>query len=56
LTRAAVGEEDAAGGRARPFDPSGRGRPIKDWAQVPEPDGDWLGLAEDAKELARESA
>ena len=36
-------------GRASPFDPSGRGRPMKDWAQVPEPDDDWLALAEEAK-------
>jgi hypothetical protein len=27
-------------GRAEPFDPSGRGRPMKDWAQVPEPADD----------------
>ena len=36
-------------GRAKPFDPSGRDRPMKDWAMFPEPDDDWLGLAEEAK-------
>jgi TfoX/Sxy family transcriptional regulator of competence genes len=41
-------------GRARPFDPSGRGRPMKDWAQLPEPAHDWLALATEAKDsLAR---
>ena len=39
-------------GRAQPFDPSGRGRPMKDWAQVHQPADDWLALAEEAKELA----
>jgi hypothetical protein len=41
-------------GRAQPFDPSGRDRPMKDWAQVHEPPDDWLALAEEAKALARE--
>jgi TfoX/Sxy family transcriptional regulator of competence genes len=41
-------------GRADPFDPSGRGRPMKDWAQVHEPADDWLALAEEAKALARD--
>jgi hypothetical protein len=39
-------------GRAQPFDPSGRGRPMKDWAQVHQPADDWLALAEEAKVLA----
>ena len=39
-------------GRADAFDPSGRGRPMKDWAQVHEPADDWLALAEEAKALA----
>ncbi len=38
-------------GRAEPFDPSGRGRPMKDWAKLPPPDHDWLTLAEEAKAL-----
>jgi hypothetical protein len=38
-------------GRVHPFDPSGRGRPMKDWAQVPEPDEDWLMLAREAHKL-----
>jgi hypothetical protein len=38
-------------GRAHPFDPSGRGRPMNDWAQVPEPDEDWLTLACEAHRL-----
>jgi hypothetical protein len=37
--------------RARPFDPSGRDRPMKDWAQLPEPDDDWLALASEARKL-----
>jgi hypothetical protein len=36
-------------GRARPFDPSGRGRPMGGWALVGEPSADWLALAEEAK-------
>jgi TfoX/Sxy family transcriptional regulator of competence genes len=52
-----VGRERAAelieAGRAQPFDPSGAGRPFKDWAQVHEPPDDWLALAEEAKALAR---
>ena len=48
-----VGKERAAelfdSQRARPFDPSGRGRAMGGWALVPEPDGDWLALAEEAK-------
>jgi hypothetical protein len=41
-----------ASGRAEPFDPSGRGRAMKDWAQVPEPADDWLELAAEARALA----
>src|SRR5882724_3655896 len=41
-----------AAGRARPFDPSGRGRPMKDWAVLPEPADDWPALATEAKALA----
>jgi hypothetical protein len=36
-------------GRAAPFDPSGRGRPMGGWACVPEPAEDWLALATEAK-------
>ena len=43
-------DELVAAGRAQPFDPSERGRPMKDWALVPEPADDWLELAEEAKE------
>jgi len=43
-----------AADRAQVFDPSGAGRPFKDWAQVPEPPDDWLALAEEAKARARE--
>ncbi|RYY84426.1 MAG: hypothetical protein EOO15_19405 [Chitinophagaceae bacterium] len=32
---------------ARLFDPSGKGRPMKEWVQVP-PAGDWEGLAKSA--------
>jgi hypothetical protein len=42
-------EELIDAGRARPFDPSGRGRPMKDWALVPEPTDDWLALADEAR-------
>jgi TfoX/Sxy family transcriptional regulator of competence genes len=41
-------DELVAAGRAAPFDPSGRGRPMKDWALVGQPDADWLALAEEA--------
>ena len=48
-----VGKERAAElfdtGRARPFDPSGRGRPMGGWAMIGEPSDDWLALAEEAK-------
>jgi hypothetical protein len=51
-----IGRERAAeliaAGRAEPFDPSGRNRPMKDWAQVPEPVADWLELASEAKTFA----
>jgi TfoX/Sxy family transcriptional regulator of competence genes len=36
-------------GRARPFDPSGRGRAMGGWALVGEPTDDWLALADEAK-------
>lgn len=42
-------DELVAAGRARAFDPSGRGRPMKDWAQLPEEEGGWLAAAEEAK-------
>jgi TfoX/Sxy family transcriptional regulator of competence genes len=47
IGRDRVGELVAAG-RAEPFDPSGQGRAMKDWA-VLAPAGDWLELAEEAK-------
>lgn len=43
-----------ASGRALPFDPSGRGRPMKDWALVPPPADDWQALAEEAKAFTAE--
>jgi TfoX/Sxy family transcriptional regulator of competence genes len=52
IGRDRVGELIAAG-RAAPFDPSGRGRPMKDWALVAEPADDWLALAEEAREGVR---
>ncbi|MFL5826342.1 MAG: TfoX/Sxy family protein [Thermoleophilaceae bacterium] len=36
-------------GEAQPFDPSGRGRPMKDWAHIPQPGDNWLALADEAK-------
>jgi TfoX/Sxy family transcriptional regulator of competence genes len=42
-------DELIASGRAEPFDPSARGRPMKDWARLPEPAGDWIPLAEEAR-------
>jgi TfoX/Sxy family transcriptional regulator of competence genes len=39
-----------AAGDARPFDPGGRGRPMRDWAQVPASE-QWVALAEEAKAL-----
>lgn len=53
IGRERVGQLVGAG-RARPFDPSGRGRPMKDWAQVPAPAEDWAALAAEAKALAGE--
>jgi hypothetical protein len=41
-----------AAGRARPFDPSGAGRPMKDWALIGEPTDDWLALADEARAAA----
>jgi hypothetical protein len=52
LGRERAGELIAAE-RAAPFDPSGRGRPMKDWALVPEPPDDWLALAEEARDGVR---
>jgi hypothetical protein len=46
-------EQLVADGRALPFDPSGRGRPMKDWALLPPPADDWAQLAGQARELAR---
>jgi hypothetical protein len=42
-------DELVTAGRARPFDPSGGGRPMKDWALVGEPTHDWLALADEAR-------
>ena len=42
-------DELIAAGRAREFDPSGAGRPMKDWALVSEPTDDWLALADEAR-------
>jgi TfoX/Sxy family transcriptional regulator of competence genes len=41
-----------AAGTASRFDPSGRGRPMKDWAVIAPDGGDWLALAEEAKRYA----
>jgi hypothetical protein len=41
-------------GRAEPFDPSGRGRPMKDWALLGAPAVDWPELAGEAKAFAGE--
>jgi hypothetical protein len=42
-------DELIASGRAEPFDPSARNRPMKDWARLPEPAADWLAVAEEAR-------
>jgi hypothetical protein len=42
-------DELIAAGRAREFDPSGAGRPMKDWALIAEPTDDWLALADEAR-------
>jgi hypothetical protein len=42
-------QELITAGRAREFDPSGAGRPMKDWALVAEPTDDWLALADEAR-------
>jgi hypothetical protein len=47
-------EELISSRRAAAFDPSGRGRPMKDWARLPEPAEDWLALAEEAKRFSAE--
>jgi hypothetical protein len=44
-------QELVAAGHADLFDPSGRGRPMKDWASLSESYGDWLALAQEAREL-----
>ena len=49
-----IGREHAgdliAQGRWNPFDPSGRGRAMKDWVVLGAPAGDWRALALEAKE------
>jgi hypothetical protein len=45
-------EQLIAAGRVEPFDPSGRSRPMKDWALVGAPAADWLELAGEAKAFA----
>jgi hypothetical protein len=42
-------DELIASGRAEPFDPSARGRAMKDWARLPQPTEDWIPLAEEAR-------
>jgi hypothetical protein len=42
-------DELIAAGRAQPFDPSGRDRPMKDWALLPPPADDWSALAAEAR-------
>jgi hypothetical protein len=55
-----VGKERAdeliEAGEAEPFDPSGEGRPMQDWASVREPVSDWLDRAREAESFVRESA
>jgi hypothetical protein len=41
-------DELVENGLARPFDPSGRGRPMKDWASVSPPSKHWLDLLKEA--------
>jgi hypothetical protein len=41
-------DELVSSGRAAAFDPSGRDRPMRDWARLPEPTSDWLNLAREA--------
>jgi TfoX/Sxy family transcriptional regulator of competence genes len=48
-------DELLASGRAQPFDPSGRGRPMRDWAVLPAPSDDWLALALDAKRFVADA-
>ena len=45
-------DELVGAGSASPFDPSGRGRPMKDWAVIAPGAGDWVALAEEAKGYA----
>jgi hypothetical protein len=42
-----------AAGRGEPFDPSGRGRPMKDWMTAGLPGDDWLALAQEALQGTR---
>jgi hypothetical protein len=42
-------DELVSAGRARPFDPSGAGRPMAGWALIGEPTDDWLALADEAR-------
>lgn len=42
--------------RAARFDPSGRGRQMKDWALVHEPVDDWLALAQEGRDATRASS
>jgi hypothetical protein len=42
-------DELIAAGAAQPFDPSGRGRPMKDWALITSGESDWPALADEAK-------
>jgi hypothetical protein len=43
-------------GRAAELDPSGRGRPMKDWAVIDDPGADWIGFAREALERTRTEA
>jgi hypothetical protein len=45
-------DELVAARSASPFDPSGRDRPMKDWAVIAPGDGDWIAFAEEAKRYA----
>ncbi len=45
-------DELVAAGKVEPFDPSGRGRPMRHWATVAQRDaGEWLALAREALQL-----
>jgi len=43
-------DELIASGRGQAFDPSGAGRPMKDWALVGLPSTDWDALAAEARD------